>query len=62
MGNSHDKSKPVVKPKNRRVMDSIISFGDETDPPRNDFSGKIRRIIRKLQDISRRIDHLSSQM
>ncbi len=45
----------------RELLSELLNFGPTNETIDNDFTDKIRQIIKKLQEISRRIDHLSSR-
>ncbi|MBI4403559.1 MAG: hypothetical protein HY537_05330 [Deltaproteobacteria bacterium] len=47
----------------KELLDGILDFGPENPTnPSDDATDRIRQIVKKLQEISRRIDHLSSQL
>ena len=56
---------PIVAAKKdaNDVLDDILNFGPESQtPPSDDFSERIRQLVKKLQEINRRIDQLSTRL
>ena len=44
------------------LLDEMLSFGPETSSSNTDISERLRELVKKLQDINRRIDNLSSHL
>jgi hypothetical protein len=45
----------------KEVLDHILSFGPDTQNTSSNASDRIKEIVRKLQELNRRIDNLSSR-
>jgi uncharacterized protein YaaN involved in tellurite resistance len=58
-----ERNPPVGGPKKdiKETLDSILNFGPEDANSTSNFSERIKEIVRKLQEINRRIDNLSSR-
>lgn len=59
---SGKKESPDVKKEVGKLLTDILNFGPEARNIPTDFSDKIRQIIKKLQEISRRIDNLALRL
>ncbi len=44
------------------LLDEVLNFGPENAPARTDISERLRELVRRLEDINRRIDHLSTRL
>ncbi len=57
---------PIPKRERRSVIQEILDFGpDQSEVAPHvaeDVAERIQRIVEKLQDINRRIDHLASRL
>lgn len=59
---SGKKESPGIKKEVGKLLNDILNFGPAAQNIPTDFSYKIRQIIKKLQEISRRIDNLASRL
>lgn len=58
-----ERNPPVGAPKKdiKEALDNILNFGPEDAHSNTNFSERIKDLVRKLQEINRRIDNLSSR-
>ena len=53
---------PLTKREAKDVLNDVVDFGSESESTENENIKRIKRIMKKLQEISRRIDYLASQL
>lgn len=61
MGEGRIKYHPLKSPNTNPRLNHIVGFGAETNRS-GEYVDRIKRIMKKLKDISARIDKLSNQM
>jgi hypothetical protein len=52
---------PTGKSDIQGVLDDILNFGPDPQVPKDDFSTRIKAIVKKLQEINQRIENLSQR-
>ena len=62
MSAAHKSSSPLAKKEGNDLLDDILNFGNEHHNISPDFSERIRQIIKKLQEISKRLDNLATRL
>ena len=62
MAEGRIKSNPLQRQQTNRRLNTMVSFGAETQAHGTEYHERIKRIMRKLKEISVRIDKLASNM
>lgn len=62
MGAHSKDPKQKGKDKTKSLFDNVLDFGEPQPQQTGDPNQRIKRIVNKLKEISRRIDHLSHDM
>ena len=62
--NGNDSNSPMPKKSGvSAVLKDVLDFGPDTEEvPSKDLATRVKRVIQKLKDISRRIDELSHNL
>ncbi len=59
MGEGRLKFNPLIKKTANNKLDAMVSFGSETKDKDSQYHERIKKIIKKLQEISERVDKLA---
>ena len=52
--------RPKVEGNHNKNLNNMLNFGPDNTTPENEANDRIRQLVKKLQEINRRIDRLAS--
>lgn len=62
MAEGRVKLNPLLRKSSQQVLDGIVNFGSDGSDRSSEYVARIKRIMKKLEEISQRIDNLASTL